>query len=233
MILTPTLLTVSATAGDYGIGAAIAGIGGGLFGLNRRPTMALSSESFGERMDSVTTSCKAISAALNLIRWLKTATSGITIDTFVADIDDVEELMLSSSIKEFNANIQSLTKIWQDEIELREDATEADIIKVTETVSAKLLQSWAEVHGVTLTLAEVKANMAKASAAANETATDKEEPVAEVTPEVTAEEVVADIKSTAAAVDDEEKELPSITEVLDKAVAESHEDFDNSNIVIL
>ena len=230
MILTPTLLTLSATAGDYGIGAAIAGIGGGLFGLNRRPTMSLSSEQFGDRMDAITIGCKAVSAALNLIRWLKTATSGITVETFVADIDDVEELMLSSSIKEFNSNIQSLTKIWQDEIELREDATEADIIKVTETVSAKLLQSWAEVHGVTLTLAEVKANMAKASAE-NKPATDKEESVAEVTPEVTAEEVVAGIKSTAAAV--EEKELPSITEVLDNAVKKSHEDFDNSNIVIL
>lgn len=236
MILTPTLLTLSATAGDYGIGAAIAGVGSTLFGLNRRSGMNLGSKEFGERMDAIGVGYRAVSTTIDLIEYVRTATEKLASVPFVAEYDDIKRILLSSSIEKFNKNFSYVMQKWESSIPLRSDVTEDEVAEAAFAASAKFLQAWSKVQGMELSLASAETIIAKASAE-NKTATDKKES-AEATPEVvpdevTTEEVVADIKSTAAAVDAQTEELPSITEVLDNAVKKSHEDFDNTNIVIL
>ena len=238
MILTPTLLTLSATAGDYGIGAAIAGVGSTLFGLNRRSGMNLGSKEFGERMDAVGVGYRAVSAAIELIEYVRTATEKLASVPFTADYDDIKRILLSSSIEKFNKNFSYVMQKWESSISLRSDVTEDEVAEAAFAASAKFLQAWSKVQGMELSLASAETIITKASASANRTATDKKEPVVEATPEVvpdevTTEDYVNSIKSAAAAAEGEEKELPSITEVLDNAVKKSHEDFDNSNIVIL
>ena len=228
MILTPTLLTLSATAGDYGIGAAIAGVGSTLFGLNRRSGMNLGSKEFGDRMDAISVGYRAVSVTIDLIEYVRAATSKLATVPFVADYDDIKRILLSSSIEKFNKNFSYVMQKWESSIPLRSDVTEDEVAEAAFAASAKFLQSWSKVQCMELSLASAETIVAKASA------TDKKEPVAEVVPdEVTTEDYVKSIKSAAADAEGEEKELPSITEVLDNAVKKSHEDFDNSNIVIL